>query len=473
MLIKEVLVLKKINFFTDKKIRNLHFVGIGGISMSGLAEIALDLGYTISGSDLTPSSTTKRLENKGVPIHYGHNESNIVNADCIIYTAAIKNDSPELLKAHALNIPIMERSVFLGQIMENYTYSIAVSGTHGKTTTTSMISIIMIESNLNPTVHIGGELSSIGGSTKIGGNKFFITEACEYVESFLKMNPYLAVVLNIEADHLDYFKDLEHIKTSFFKFLSLVPNNGYVVACADETNILSILDNINCNRVTYSIDNKNASWNAKDITFNELGFASYKLLYNNMEFSQINLNVPGMHNVSNSLAAIATCHTLGCSKSSIISGIEKYVGVGRRYEFKGKIRDIKIIDDYAHHPSEIVATLDAAKRTHPSKIWCVFQPHTYTRTKALLNEFASSFGNADTIIVTDIYSAREKDTGEIHSTDLCKRIVQIGKTALYMSSFESIVEYLKENASQGDLIITMGAGDIYKVGDLFLKDKTL
>ncbi|MCR4436424.1 MAG: UDP-N-acetylmuramate--L-alanine ligase [Clostridiales bacterium] len=470
---EELFILTGSNIFESPEIKYIHFVGIGGISMSGLAEILMRFGYKISGSDLKASKLTKKLEQMGVKIYISHDESNIKNPDLVVYTAAVKQDNPELIRARALNVPIMDRATLLGQIMEKYPYSIAISGTHGKTTTTSMITTIMMEAGLDPTVHIGGELQSIGGSTRIGGNKYFITEACEYVESFLKFHPFLAVILNIDLDHVDYFKDLEHIKSAFLKFASLVPDNGCVVACADDPGTSWLLDKLTCNKITYGLKSENALWSAKDIVFNDMGCATFSLTRNDEKIDTIALNIPGIHNVNNALAAIAACHAFGCGISQIKEGLRKFTGASRRFELKGIVDGIKVIDDYAHHPSEVKATLKAAKNCRHSKIWCVFQPHTYTRTKSFLEDFSNSFSDADSIIVSDIYAAREIDRGEIHARALCERLSSKGKKAVYISGFENIAAYLENHASTGDIIITMGAGDIYKVGEIFLEHKKI
>jgi len=467
-----VLILEQINLLDSKNIKNVHFVGIGGISMSGLAEILRNLGYNISGSDMKSSSITEKLEKEGIKIYIGHREENIQDCDLVVYTAAVKDNNPELVKARQLGITTMERAVLLGHIMKKYPFSFAISGTHGKTTTTSMISMIMLQANLDPTIHIGGELDAIGGNTRIGGNKYFITEACEYVESFLKLHPYLAVILNIEADHLDYFRDLDHIKQAFLKFINLVPKDGYIVACIDDPNVSSLLNQISGNVVTYGIKSENANWTARNIEFDSSGCARYDMVKDGNIVSTIKLKVPGIHNVSNSLAAAAACHTLGCEIDNITAGLEAFSGTHRRFEVKGIVDNIKVVDDYAHHPSEIKATLRAAKKsTGHSKIWCIFQPHTYTRTKLLLNEFSEAFYDADEVIVTDIYSAREIDTGEIHSSILADEINAKSNNAIYKPDFASIVKYLKENVSPGDLVLTMGAGDVYKIGEMFLKEK--
>ncbi|HHV97118.1 MAG TPA: UDP-N-acetylmuramate--L-alanine ligase [Clostridiaceae bacterium] len=460
----------KDNILNSKNIKKIHFIGIGGISMSGLAEILFDLGYIVSGSDENKSSITDKLQSKGIDVFIGHNPQNIKNPDLVVYTAAVKDDNPELEKARALGIKTIDRATLLGEIMKKYPYSIGVSGTHGKTTTTSMISLIMLEAGLDPTIHIGGELDYICGTTKTGNSDYFVTEACEYKDSFLKFYPYIAVILNIDLDHVDYFKDIEQIMDSFVNYASHVKEGGCVIACGDDGNVLSILDRISAPVIIYGLNNKNCTWSAKDISFDASGYSSFTVLKDGREMETIKLYVPGIHNVYNSLAAIATCYRLGCSMAAIKKGLNKFTGTHRRFEEKGIFKGVKIIDDYAHHPSEIKATLKAAKSRGFSKIWCIFQPHTYTRTKSFLKDFASSFNDADTVIVTDIYAAREKDTGEIHSRILAEEINCVSGNAIYMSDFQSIANYIKDNVSTGDVVITMGAGDVYKVGDILLKE---
>jgi len=461
--------LKNLNLPGLSNIEYIHFVGIGGISMSGLAEILLDQGYRISGSDLKASNVTDKLRKLGITINFNHCEDNITNPDLIVYTVAVKDSNPEMIKAKRLGIPIIDRAALLGEIMKSYPYSIAISGTHGKTTTTSMISTIMLEAELNPTIHLGGELDSIGGNTKIGGNKYFITEACEYYESFLKFHPYIAVILNIDLDHVDYFRDIEHIKSAFLKFASLVPKDGYVVANLDDINTKELLSKISCNVITFGINSADAVWSAEDISYDDSGCVIFTLKKDKEPITEIRLCVPGSYNVSNSLAAISTCYALGCSIDSIKDGLLKFSGTHRRFETKGIVNNIRVVDDYAHHPTEVRASLKASRNLGCTKIWCVFQPHTYTRTKSFLNEFAESFSDVDTVIITDIFAAREKDTGEIHSSALAEAINLRGQKAIYIKEFDSIVEYLADNALPGDLIVTMGAGDVYKIGEMFLE----
>ncbi len=456
------------NLLDSPNIKYVHFIGIGGSSMSGLAEILLSQGYKVSGSDIKSSKATQKLEKKGAEIFIGHSTDNITNPDLVVYTVAVKEDNPEMIRSRQSGVPVIDRAELLGLIMKRHSFGIAVSGTHGKTTTTSMITTIMLEAGTDPTAHIGGELDCIGGNTRIGNSQFFITEACEYYSSFLKFFPYMAVILNIEVDHVDYFRDLQHIKDTFRSFISLVPADGYIIACADDENTLSVISDKSCNKITYGLKNPQATWTARNITYNQLGCASFEVLKEGNSLGSVSLSVPGPHNVSNALAAIAACHTCGCSMEDITTGLLKFGGSHKRFELKGLVDDIKVVDDYAHHPSEVKATLNAAVNTVHNKIWCVFQPHTYTRTKAFMDEFSQAFGNADNVIVTDIYAAREKDPGDVHSSMLAEKICEQGGNAMYIGDFQEIAQFLDKNAASGDLILTMGAGDIVRCGEMFL-----
>lgn len=462
--------MNKINLTETDKIKNIHFIGIGGISMSGLSEILFNLNYNISGSDLNESSLTKKLSEKGIKFFHGHSAENVVNADLVVYTAAVKSDNPEYVYAKKNNIPVLERSDLLGQIMKKYTYSINISGTHGKTTTTSMVSKIMLEAEKNPTIHLGGELEGIG-NVYIGGQEYFITEACEYVNSFLKFFPYIGVILNIEEDHLDYFKDIDDIINSFIKFSQLIPKEGYLILCEDDENCRKLKNHVQCNIVTYGIESENATWKATNIKYDELGFPSYTLLKDNEIVTQIDLKVMGIHNVKNSLSAIAVSQIFGIDYKVIKKAFTTFSGPKRRFEVKGIVKDTKVIDDYAHHPTEIISTLNAIKKGNYNKVWCIFQPHTFTRTIELFDEFSNSFKYADHVIVTDIYAAREKDTGIIHSSELAEKISSISSNAIYMNNFNTITNYLYNNISKGDLVITFGAGDVYKIGENLLEYK--
>jgi len=447
----------------------VHFVCIGGISMSGLAEILLQKGYKVSGCDLKDSHLINRLREKGADIHIGHDASHVHGADLVVYTAAVKEDNPELVEAIKNNIPIMDRASLIGEIMETFPYSIGIAGAHGKTTTTSMLSIILHHANLDPTVLVGGEVDEIGGNVRIGNSDYFVTEACEYHNSFLHFHPYMAVILNIDRDHLDYFKDIDDIYHSFWKYANLIPKDGYVIGCADDPLVSQLLEEVGANKVTFGINNS-ANWMAQQIKFNNNGCATYRAIFNGQDMGEFSLNIPGKHNIYNALAASAAAWALGVPCDVIKEALVSYRGTHRRFEIKGKIRDITVIDDYAHHPTEIKATLEAAKKYPHQKIWCIFQPHTYTRTRKLLYEFADSFIDADEVIITDIYAAREKDTGLVHSKDLAKAVLDGGRSCRYLSSFDDAVEFIKKNARAGDIVLTMGAGNIYEVGDKLLKE---
>lgn len=454
-------------------VKKVHFIGIGGISMSGLAEILLQEGYAISGSDMKASPTTLKLMESGMTISTPHHKDNIKDPQLVVYTAAIKGDNPELLKAQELGIPTIDRASLLGELMDGYHCSIACSGTHGKTTTTSMITSIMMEAGTDPTAHIGGILPMINDSTRVGSNQYFVTEACEYVESFLKFNPKIAVILNIEADHLDYFRDLDHVKEAFLKFAKKVPQDGFIVANADDENVTALFPSIPAKVVTYGLKNPSAQWQAKDISFNEFGCGSFTVLKDQLEYMHLTLNVPGIHNVSNALSAIAACHCAypALDTQSIARALGGFKGANRRFELKGFVDGIKVVDDYAHHPTEIKATLSAAREGNYKKILCIFQPHTYSRTKALLQDFSNAFDKADTVVISDIYAAREADPGDVHARDLTQKLQENGRNAIYLDSFEEIVEHVAALAQPGDFVITMGAGNIDKVAEMFITYK--
>lgn len=453
---------------TEQGIKHIHFIGIGGISMSAIAELLLSFNYIVSGSDMHASKITEKLSQKGATIHIGHSVENIQDCDLVVYTAAIRSDNPELKKARELNIPIIDRAKMLGLLMKKFTNSIAVSGTHGKTTTTSIVSLILEHSGFQPTILVGGELDEIGGNIKIGESDYLVTEACEYVESFLKFFPTLGIILNIEADHLDYFRDLQHITEAFTKFAQLIPKDGHLVAFYDDENVRRLLPQVDCQVITYGIK-ETSDYMAKNILYNETGFPSFDVYFRGEPLGRFQLSIPGYHNICNALAAIAATHTLGAPIEKIRKTLNYFRGTHRRFDILGTAGDRTIVDDYAHHPTEIQATLQAASTYPHHRLWCVFQPHTFTRTKSLLNDFAVSFRCADKVIIADIYAAREKDTGEIHAKDLVHAIRQHHPDAVYIESFEKIAEYLSIHTQPKDLILTMGAGDIYKVGEMLLE----
>lgn len=447
---------------------HIHFIGIGGISMSGLAEILMGEGFTVSGSDAKESPLTKSLEAKGAKIFYGQRASNIMDStEAVVYTAAIHSDNPEFAKAKEKNLPMLTRAQLLGQIMRNYETPIAISGTHGKTTTTSMVSHILLEGKCDPTISVGGILPAIGGNIRVGESETFVTEACEYTNSFLSFFPKISIILNIDADHLDFFKDLDDIRNSFRRFSELLPSDGTLIINADIPNYQEITKNLPCRVVTYGLEQE-ADYQAKDITFDKYGHASFTVYKNGRKTGSYYLKVPGMHNVSNALASISLGHLLGLTEEVIIKGLGSFTGTDRRFQYKGEVAGVTVIDDYAHHPTEIEATLHAAGNYTHQKVWCVFQPHTYTRTKALLPEFAKALTLADHVVLADIYAARETDTLGISSEDLQKRIQELGTPCEYFPTFDEIENFLLENCSRGDLLITMGAGDVVNIGEHLL-----
>ena len=450
------------NFSLENLVPNahIHMIGIGGISMSGLADILINFGFKVSGSDLQSTPLTQKLAEKGAEIFVGQSSDNIKNPDLVCYTAAVKKDNPEYLRAKELGIPLLERAELLGIIMKNYKYPLAVAGTHGKTTTTSMLSLILLAANVNPTILVGGELEQINGNSKIGGEDYLVFEACEYVESFLNFHPFLSIITNIEEDHLDYFVNLSHIITSFEKFARLNSPDGGIIVCSDDKNALSVVQNIEIKSLKYAINDENADFVAENIKETDDGGVEYDIYRGGSYYYTVRLSVPGRHNIYNSLGAALMAETIGIAPEAVQKGLLEFKGTKRRFEKLGNMGTISVIDDYAHHPTEIKSTLEAAKKLKADRIWCVFQPHTYTRTKAFLDDFAEALKMADKIVLADIYPAREKYDGTIHSCDLAAKI----EGCTYINDFEAIERYIKQNAKDGDLIITMGAGNINKVG---------
>ena len=447
---------------------HIHFIGIGGISMSALAEILKTRGFTVSGSDSHASPLTERLEEEGIRVVIGQKAENITDdIDVVVYTAAVHPDNPEYAAAEAKGLPILSRAELLGQIMRNYRTAVAVAGTHGKTTTTSMIAEMLVASEADPTITVGGILPSIGGNVRIGGSGTFVTEACEYTNSFLSFFPTVALILNVDADHLDFFKDLDDIASSFHRFAGLLPEDGTLIIGKDSKKYEDVVRDLNCRIVTFGFDPA-SDYTAENITFDELGHASFDCVIRGEKAGRISLSVPGRHNILNALAAAACGRTLGIPDSIAFKGIGSFTGTNRRFEIKGKLGDITVVDDYAHHPSEIRATLEAAKMYPHRDLWLVFQPHTYTRTQALLGEFADALSLADHIVLADIYAAREKNTIGISSDDLRALLAEKGKDAVYFPDFGEIEDYLLEHCAENDLLMTMGAGNVFEIGEALL-----
>jgi UDP-N-acetylmuramate--alanine ligase len=443
-------------------------MGIGGISMSGLAEILLEEGFTISGSDMKQSALTTQLEEKGVKIFYGQVASNITaGIDLVVYTAAIREDNEEWQAAKQMGIPMLTRAELLGQIMDNYGKSIAVSGTHGKTTTTSMISQVLLEAETDPTITVGGILSAINGNLRVGNSEVFISEACEYTNSFLNFRPKYSIILNVEAEHLDFFKDLDDVRNSFKKFAANTRADGATIINGEIENFEELVAGLPHRVLTYGFDSR-FDFYAEDITFDENACGMFTAMHEGSAIAEVHLNVPGMHNVSNALATIALATLMELPLDSLLAGLRKFGGANRRFQYKGQVDGVTIIDDYAHHPTEIAATLSAAANYPHKRLVLVFQPHTYTRTQAFLHEFADILSKVDVLVLADIYAAREKNTIGISSRDLLALVKEKGTECYYFPSFEEIEKFLLKNCMNGDLLITMGAGNVVEIGETLL-----
>lgn len=444
--------------------KNIHFIGIGGISMSGIAEIIHEKGATVTGSDMSYSKNVEMLQTKGIKITIGEDASLIDRADIVVYTAAISDDNTELVRARELNKDLYERAKFLGLLTKEYENVICISGTHGKSTTTGMVASCFLEDKKNPTIQIGAIMPKINSNYYIGDNKYFIMEACEYVDSFLSFYPTSEIILNIDDDHLDYFKNMDNVKASFTKYTHLLPENGNLVLNVDDANTMSIKYPENINVLTYGINNK-ANLIAKNISYDNLGHPEFDIYYNNELYIRIHLNILGNHNIYNALATTAMCILYNVSKDANIKGLEEYVGVERRFELLGTYKEnILVYDDYAHHPTEIKSTLNSVKNIKCHQNWAIFQSHTFSRTKEHLEEFADILKEFDNVIIAPIYPAREINIYNIKEDDIVELIKPYNSNVKYISSFNEIVDYLKENLQNNDLVITIGAGPVNEVG---------
>ncbi len=445
------------------KFKHIFFTGIGGISMSGLAELMLHNNIRVSGSDSSESMLVTKLRKDGAKIYIGHAGENVdETVDVLVYTSAVKDDNDELLRAKELGIKIKSRAEFLGEIMKEHDSSIAVAGTHGKTTTTGMLSSILVNSELDPTIFLGGELDIIDGNIRIGKNKLLLTEACEYKRNFLSFCPTIAIVLNIDEDHLDYYKDLKEIESAFSDFGNILPENGLLVVNVKNKDQFV---NAKCKVIDFGINEKS------DIRALNLKYTPnpiFDVEFKGENLGNFELSVFGEHNVLNALSSIAVAIELGIELQVIKNGLKSFKGTKRRYEFKGKFDGVTVIDDYAHHPTEIEATLKTAREITEGKVVTVFQPHTFTRTKSLLQEFAQSFQYTDEIIITDIYAARELDNGEIHSKDLVEATRRFNDKVLYAENLIEAARLARELARKNDIVLTMGAGNIDEVAKLLL-----
>lgn len=445
--------------------------------MSGLAEILIDRGYAVSGSDAKESPVTDRLASLGAVIHYEHDAGNLTDdISYLVYTAAVKEDNPELSAAKAADITCMTRAELLGRIMEQYKTSVSVSGTHGKTTTTSMLAEIMLAYDCDPTISVGGMLKTINGNLRVGHSDYFVTEACEYTNSFLSLISNINVILNIREDHLDFFKDIDDIRHSFKMFADKLDKNGILIINSGIDDLSYFTSDLKCHCFTFGMNSQTSDFYPSNITYNQFACASFDIMTNVVnsggmkpEPIHITLKVPGEHNVLNAVATFATAFSIGIPAEYIVKGLNNYTGTDRRFQYKGQFNGVTVIDDYAHHPDEIAATLTAARNYPHKQLWCVFQPHTYTRTKALMDEFAKALSLADNIVLADIYPARETDTLGISSETLKKKIEVLKKNVYYFPSFDEIEKFLSRKCVNGDLLITMGAGDVVLIGESLVK----
>lgn len=444
-------------------IKRIHFIGIGGSGMCPLAEILRSEDFELSGSDMNEGDTLDRIKSYGIPVHMGHKAENIDGAELVVYSAAIKETNPERAEAVKRNIPCIERSVMLGIVTRRYRRSIAVSGTHGKTTTTAMLSQILIGSGFDPSAIIGGKLPFIGGNSYVGKSDIIVCEACEYVDTFLELNPYMSIILNIDADHLDYFKNLENIKKSFNKFSK--QTTGVLVINGDDKNTLDAVEDVNIEKVTYGFNETN-DYYAVNLSADKGIHEQFDLMYKGEKITTIKLIVPGKHNVYNALAAASAAHYLGATANEISDNLHKFGGVHRRFEILGTPMGITVADDFAHHPTELTVTLNAAMNMGFKKVWAVFQPHTFSRTAMLLDDFAEALKIPDEAIISEILPVRETNTYNIYSTDLGKKV----PNSKCIDTFEDITKYVCDNAQEGDLILTMGGGNVYMCANMILKE---
>ena len=440
-----------------------HLVGIGGVSMSPLAEVLHKMGVTITGSDMNDSATVEHLRSLGIPVAIGHRAENVQGADLIIRTAAVHDDNPEIAQAHAQGIPVFERAQAWGSIMRGYKNALCISGTHGKTTTTSMCTHIIMAAQMDPTVMIGGTLPLLGSGYRVGHGDTIILESCEYCNSFLSFFPTVAVILNIEADHLDFFKDLDDVEHSFRAFADRVPENGVIVANADDASTMHTLEGETRPVLTFGLEEGDV--HAANLTWNR-GLPTFDIIYRGEVFTRVGLRVPGEHNVKNALAAAAAAISLAVSPKAVSEGLNAFRGAGRRFEHKGTYNGAEVFDDYAHHPGELQALLSATRTLGYERIICAFQPHTYTRTKALFDNFVKVLRQPDITLLAEIYPARETDNLGISSQNLADQI----PGSIYCPTLEDVTVRLKELAQPGDLILTVGAGNIYTAGEALLRN---
>ncbi len=449
------------------RIRKIHFIGIGGSGMNGIAEVLLNMGYEVTGSDLSESDVTRRLKSLGAAIYIGHREENVFDSQCVVYSSAVKKDNPEVKEASSRQIPIIPRAEMLAELMR-MKYGIAIAGTHGKTTTTSMVSMILASANMDPTIVTGGKLNSLGANAKLGGGDFLVAEADESDGSFLKLSPTIAVVTNIDREHMDHYADMDEVKAAFLNFMNKVPFYGCAIICLDHPVIQSLVPKISRRFISYGLSSQ-ADTNARQIVHKGMQ-TSFEAWSNKEKLGAVTLNLPGVHNVYNSLAAITVGRELGIGFKEIKAGLEGFTGVERRFHVRGTANGITVIDDYGHHPEEIKAVLRAAKKGWTNRLVVVFQPHRYSRTKDLFHEFLSAFNDADKLIITDIYAAGEEKIEGVTGEALYGGIKGYGHKDVVYSPLGKVPSCLEEITEPGDMVITLGAGDVWKSGLAFLEN---
>lgn len=449
-----------------KKVKKVHFIGIGGSGMCALAEILHSRGYQITGSDNNESDTLTRIKGLGIKVSMGHDANNIKGSELVVYTAAVHEDNPELKAAREQSIPVLNRAELLGLLSLDYPDCVAIAGTHGKTTTTSMLTQILIGTNLDPTAVIGGKLPTIGGNSRVGSSSLMVCEACEFNDSFLQLHPAVSLILNIDNDHLEYFKTMENLIAHFKLFAGLSSNT--VIYNGDDHNTSLAVDGLKQRKITFGLSDCN-DYYAEKITVNDQGRTAFRIMTGKGKdkkvFAEVELRIPGKHNVYNALAACAAAAECGASAQEIEKGLCDFAGAGRRFEILGKVNGVTIADDYGHHPTELEATLTAAKQMNFKNVWAVFQPFTFSRTAMLMDDFARVLKIADRVVLAEIMGSREVNTYNVYSKDLAAKI----QGSIWFKTFEEIADYVVKNAQPGDLVITLGCGDIYKAAKMMLK----
>ncbi len=455
--------------FDIKNCKKIFMCGIGGTSMSGIAEILHKWGYDVVGSDAISSHQTDWLEESGIKVFIGQKKENITDdLDLFVYTAAVKEDNPEYVEAKNKNIHMMERGIFLGELTKLFKDTIGISGTHGKTSTTSMIALAFLEANMDPSIQVGAVLKSIDGNYRVGNSDYFIIEACEYSDSYLNFKQRSAIVLNIDADHLDYFGSIDNIEKSFQEYVSHLPEDGYLVLNRDDERCYNLRNHSKASAITVGKSN-NADWYYDNVTFDKDGYPTYDAYYKGKKRGTVPLKVAGLHNVFNSLCCIALCDAYGIDIETVKKALAKFDGASRRLEYKGMLNGAVVYDDYGHHPTEIKATAMGILNKTFNESWVVFEPHTYSRLSEHLDEFADSLKSFDHIIVTKIYAAREINTFGISEDDMIKALEKVGKKAICIMELEDVANYLKENVKENDLVLTLGAGNVTKISDMITK----